>query len=206
MDRPKELGCPTATAMSLGGNRNSGDALFESMTRVRQLALAATFVVAGIALPASPAQASCLQETVADQIGRAEVIAYGTLTGIRMTFAPASPVVTFRPDRVLKGTLSASVEVFFGPTHGGAITSVDYAGAPPETHTLYLRSAGGSYETDACSGSHSGAPTADEERLLGRGADVAVTGADRRPLVAATAIAVLALVAIAILLRRRRSA
>ena len=176
------------------------------MTRLRRLALAATFVVAGIALPTSPAQASCLQETVADQIGRAEIVAYGTLTGIRMTFAPASPVVTFRPDRVLKGTLSATVEVFFGPTHGGAVTSVDYAGAPPETHTLYLRAAGGSYETDACSGSHAGAPTANEERLLGRGAAVAVADADLRPLIAAAAIAALALVAIAVLLRRRRPA
>lgn len=176
------------------------------MTRLRRLALVAVIVVAVLALPASPAQASCVQETVAEQVGRAEVVAYGTLIGIRMTFAPASPVVTFRPDRVLKGTLASSVEVFFGPTHGGAITSVDYAGAPPETHTLYLRAAGGSYETDACSGSHPGAPTADEERLLGRGADVAVIDGDRRPLIAAAAIAVLALVAIAILLRRRRSA
>lgn len=176
------------------------------MRSAPRVLLAAVLVVADVALPAAPASASCIQESVTDQIARAEIVAYGTLTGIRMTFAPASPVVTFRPDRVLKGTLSASVEVFFGPTHGGAITSVDYAGTPPETHTLYLRAAGGSYETDACSGSHAGAPTADEERLLGRGAAVTVTDAGLRPLIAAVAIAVLALVAIAVLLRRRRSA
>lgn len=176
------------------------------MVRGTRVLVVAVLVVADMMLSGTPASASCIQESVTDQIARAEIVAYGTLTGIRMTFAPASPVVTFRPERVLKGALTASVEVSFGPTHGGAITSVDYAGAPPEMHTLYLRAVGGSYETDACSGSHPGAPTAEEERLLGRGADVAVIDGDRRPLIAVAAIAVLALVAIAILLRRRRSA
>ncbi len=174
------------------------------MSGARRVLLAAAFVIAGIALPASPARASCIQETAAEQIARAEVVAYGTLTGIRMTFAPASPVVTFRPERVLKGTLSASVEVFFGPTHGGPVTSVDYAGAPPEAHTLYLRRADGSYETDACAGSHRGEPTAEESRLLGSGAAVSASDRDLRPLIIAAAVVLALLVAIVLVLVRRR--
>lgn len=172
------------------------------MTR---LPLVAALVIASLALAPAPALASCAQADPAEQASRAEVIAYGTITGIRMTFAPASPVVTFRPERVLKGTLTSSVEVFFGPTHGGALTSVDYAGAPPETHTLYLRRAGDSFETDACSGSHAGAPTADEEARLGRGNIVAVSDPVAWPVIAAVAAA-LALAAVAIVLLRRRRA
>src|SRR5438876_552191 len=73
------------------------------------------------------------------------------------------------------GTLPGEVEVYLGPTHGGAITSVDYeAVRRGEAHTLYLRSAGnGSWETNACSGSHVGAPTAEETSILGAGSAAA---------------------------------
>ncbi len=175
------------------------------MSVARRLILALSVVAAGYALGPAPALASCAQANPAEQASRAEVIAYGTLTSIRMTFAPAGPVVTFRPERVLKGTLTSSVEVFFGPTHGGAPTSVDYAGAPPEAHTLYLRRAGDSFETDACSGSHAGAPTADEEARLGRESGVAVSDPVAWPVVAAAAVA-LALGVVAIVLLRRRRA
>lgn len=170
---------------------------------VPRLSLIALLVAVGLALPSTEAFASCAEANPVAQTARADVIAYGTLTGIRMTFAPASPVVTFRPERVLKGTLTTSVEVFFGPTHGGALSSVDYSGAPPETHTLYLRLSNGSYEADACSGSHSGPPTADEERLLGHGSDVTVP--DMRSWLPVVVVgAVVALGIAAILMRRRR--
>lgn len=165
-------------------------------------------VAAGISLATSvPAVASCAQQTTAEQVARAQIVAYGSVTGIRMTFAPASPVVTFRPERVLKGSLDKSVEVFLGPTHGGAVTSVDYAAAPPQRHTLYLRvGADGSYETDVCSGSHEGAPTADEEKILGAGTSVNVV--EDFPLVVALAIGLgvaLALAIAAVLVIRARA-
>ncbi len=180
------------------------------MSVANRLAFATSWALVCLAGPLAPAFASCAEANPIAQTARAEVIAYGTLTGIRMTFAPASPVVTFRPERVLKGTLTTSVEVFFGPTHGGPQTSVDYAGAPPEAHTLYLRRTDDSYETDACSGSHSGPPTADEERMLGRGAEVVATDAGTRPdprlLVLAAAALAAGMTAIVAMRRRRRRA
>jgi hypothetical protein len=152
------------------------------------------------------ALASCVQETGADQAARAEVIAMGTVTETRQTFVAASGVIGFRPERVLKGTLSRDIQVYLGPTHGGAVTSVDYtAVVKGERHTLYLRAVDdGSYETSACSGSHAGALTLDEERLLGTGTIVTVTPADTvSPAIVVTIAALLALTA-AILLRARR--
>src|SRR5258705_13760687 len=124
--------------------------------------------------------ASCVQEAVADQAARAEGIAMGTVTQTRQTFVAASGVIGFRPERVLKGTLSHDIQVYLGPTHGGAVTGVDYTAAVKGgRHTLYLRAVDdGSYETSACSGSHTGALTIDEERVLGTGTNVSVTPAD----------------------------
>jgi len=129
---------------------------------------AVLLVAAGVS---SPALASCVQTTVAERATLAEVVVYGTVTETRQTFAPAGGVIRFRPERFLKGTLPGEVEVYLGPTHGGAITSVDYeAVRRGEAHTLYVRSAGnGSWETDACSGSHVGAPTAEETSFFGTG-------------------------------------
>lgn len=175
------------------------------MRIVVRLALSSVFVVAGLLLPTSSALASCADESVARRVERADVIAYGTLTAIRMTFAPASPIVTFLPERALKGALAGSVEVYFGPTRGGAITSVDYAGAPPERHTLYLRRVDGAYETDACAGSHPGAPTPDEERLAGD-APARAPERDATAVLALVAMVALAAAIAALAWRRRRSA
>jgi hypothetical protein len=123
-------------------------------------------VLLGMSLASSPALASCLQATVAQQAALADVVVYGTVTETRQTFAPASGVIRFRADRFLKGSLPGEVEVYLGPTRGGAITSVDYSAViRGEGHTLYLKAAGnGAWQTDACSGSHVGAPTAEERR------------------------------------------
>ncbi|HUG07080.1 MAG TPA: hypothetical protein VMQ78_11100, partial [Candidatus Limnocylindria bacterium] len=86
--------------------------------------LAFTFAMAGL-VPATAA-ASCIQLTVAERAAFAEVVAYGTVTETRQTFAAAGGVIRFRPDRFLKGTLPGEVEVYLGPTRGGPITSVDY--------------------------------------------------------------------------------
>jgi hypothetical protein len=128
-------------------------------------------VLFGMSLAPSPALGSCVQTTVAERAALAEVVVYGTVTETRQTFAPASGVIRFRPERFLKGTLPGEVEVYLGPTKGGAITSVDYSAViRGEAHTLYLKAAGnGSWQTDACSGSHVGAPAADEASFFGTG-------------------------------------
>ena len=138
-------------------------------TLARLLAFAA--VLFGMSVASSPALASCLQTTVAERAALAEVVVYGTVTETRQTFAPASGVIRFRPERFLKGTFVGEVEVYLGPTKGGAITSVDYSAViRGEAHTLYLKAAGnGAWQTDACTGSHVGAPTAEEASFFGTG-------------------------------------
>ncbi len=146
-----------------------------------------------------PALASCVQQTVSERAPLADVVVYGTVTETRQTFAPASGVIRFRAERFLKGTLPGEVEVYLGPTKGGAVTSVDYQAARRgEAHTLYLRAAGASaWQTDACSGSHAGAPTAEETALLGAGsaAPPIATSADTPLMLAAIAFALVALAA-----------
>ena len=135
--------------------------------------------------------------TVSERAALAEVVVYGTVTETRQTFAAAGGVIRFRPERFLKGTLPGEVEVYLGPTKGGAITSVDYEAARRgEAHTLYLRSAGDrSWQTDACSGSHVGAPTAEETSFFGAGSAAPPNAPrDNTPLaLVAVAIAVIAL-------------
>jgi hypothetical protein len=128
-------------------------------------------VLFGMSLASSPALASCVETTVAERAALAEVVVYGTVTETRQTFAPGSGVVRFRSERFLKGTLPGEVEVYLGPTKGGAITSVDYSAViRGEAHTLYLKAAGsGAWQTDACSGSHVGALTAEEASFFGTG-------------------------------------
>ncbi|MDP9253215.1 MAG: hypothetical protein M3O80_09435 [Chloroflexota bacterium] len=172
-------------------------------------ALVRALVVPAVLLAAiwasSPALASCVQSNVAERAALAEVVVYGTVTETRQTFAAAGGVIRFRPDRFLKGTLPGEVEVRLGPSNGGAVTSVDYQAATRgEAHTLYLRSAGnGAWQTDACSGSHAGAPTTEESALFGTGTAAPPTAPrDNTPLVlGAVAIAAVAVV-VAVFVRR----
>lgn len=173
------------------------------MGPLRAAVLAALALALATPLGASVAVASCVQQDAATQIAGAQVIAVGTITETRQTFVAAGGVVRFRPERVLKGNLTNEVQVYLGPTHGGAISSVDYtAVVRGERHTLYLRDAGdGSFETSACSGSHRGEQTPDEERLLGPGTLVAgATDPALSPLTVA-AIALVALVAASAVIR-----
>ena len=179
------------------------------MERVaRSLLLALAVVLLGAVAP-QPALASCVQQTVAEQAAAAAVVAVGVVTETRQTFVAAGGVIRFRPERVLKGTLTNEVQVYLGPSHGGAITSVDYtAVVRGERHTLYLRATSdGSYETSSCTGSHVGAQTADEEKALGAGTLVAAASEETASpaLIAALAtLVVLALLAIAFGMRRAR--
>jgi hypothetical protein len=175
-------------------------------TVARALLVALALALPGAVAP-GVALASCLQQTVAEQAAAAEVIVVGVVTETRQTFVAAGGVIRFRPERVLKGSLTSEVQVYLGPSRGGPPTSVDYtAVVSGERHTMYLRATSdGSYETNACAGSHVGAQTADEEKVLGTGTLVAAASTDALPpaLVAAIVTLIgLALVAIAIGMRR----
>ena len=165
--------------------------------------VALAVVIAGL-VPVAAA-ASCVQTSVAERAAMADAVVYGTVTETRQTFAAAGGVIRFRPERFLKGTFPGEVEVYLGPSKGGAVTSVDYQAAlRGEAHTLYLRAAGNNtWQTDACSGSHSGAPLAEETLLFGTGVTAPPTApSDNTPLaLGAVAIAAIA-VAAALFVRR----
>lgn len=167
------------------------------------------FMVAITGLRPGTAAASCVQTTVAERAAMAEVIVYGTVTETRQTFAPAGGTIRFQPQRFLKGSLPGEVEVYLGPTRGGAVTSVDYqAVVRGEAHTLYLRSAGnGAWQTDACSGSHVGAPLVEENAFFGTGTSAPPAAPKDNTLLAlgAAGVAVIAMAAIALFFRRRQA-
>lgn len=175
--------------------------------RVPRLFGVVTLTVAMVGLVHGTAAASCVQTTVAERAALAEVVVYGTVTETRQTFAAASGVIRFRAERFLKGTFPGEVEVYLGPTKGGAITSVDYEAVQrAEAHTLYLRSAGnGGWQTDACSGSHVGAPTSEETTFFGTGSAAPPTAPKDNTLLALGAVAIAAIALAGALFARRYS-
>ena len=137
-----------------------------------RIVAALILALAGLVGTAPSAAASCIPLSLDEKIRMAEIIAYGTVEG---DADPArlfgARTVTFRAQRVFKGALPAVAQVRIGPQieggPGGA-TSVDYR-ATKGDHVLYLRAANAAYETSDCSGSHAGAPTSEELRILGTG-------------------------------------
>ena len=159
----------------------------------------------GLNLAASLAQASCAPQTLAEQAERADVVAFGNVSGS-----------SFHVREALKGQVPATIQVRFGEGGPGVITSVDYT-ATNGDHTLYLRRDGATYATNACSGSHEGAPTAEERALFAASGGGTITATstteqvgvalDLDPLRAALAVAGIAALAIgAIAYLRRRGA
>jgi hypothetical protein len=153
---------------------------------VRSLATAA-IAIASVVLPAVSATASCIQETLAERTERADAIVYGRVTGAEGPPGVPPRFVFVNVGRVLKGSVVAQIGVAIGPGAEGGVSSaptassVDYPMDRGTDHTLYLKqTAPAGYETNACSGSHQGPPTADEERLFGAGRapDRAPTGLD----------------------------
>ena len=121
-------------------------------------------VLGSLAVRGQPAAASCIQQDLAAQIARAQVIAHGRVVSVGSGGGP----LVFQPTTIYKGALEGGpVTVQNGPGEGAA-TSVDYRAAVGE-HVLYLLGNGRSFSTNDCSGSHSGGPIADEVRLLGAG-------------------------------------
>jgi len=164
-------------------------------------------LIAALALNvgAASAEASCIQQTLAEQDQRAEVVAFGRVNGS-----------SFEVRQVLKGQASGTIQVRFGAGPPGVFTSVDYMPANGTDHTLYLRKDAGEWATDACSGSHRGAPTA-EERVFYNVSEVATGGTASSgethtagpalslgPAALVVALAATAIVAIAILRGRRK--
>ena len=88
------------------------------------------------ALGTSPASGSCIVPVLADQIARADVIAYGSVASAAqlLSFPPRS-VLRFRIERLYKGEASGEVQVAAGPSEGAA-TSVDYHAEDGTKHTL----------------------------------------------------------------------
>jgi hypothetical protein len=168
---------------------------------VTALALAAM-----AALPAgSPALASCIQQSVGEQVARADVIAYGAVSrGVQLLMFPPSRQVQFDVQRVYKGDVAGRITVAIGPTDAAA-TSVDYA-AEDGLHTLYLRRTGNAFATDACSGSHPGAPNAEENSLFGSGRAVLPVSPAAEWVVPALITLVVSLGLVALVLFRRRPA
>jgi hypothetical protein len=150
-----------------------------------------------------------VQSTPSEQGARAQVIVVGTVVETRQTFVAAGGVIRFRPERVLKGTLTSVVQVYLGPSHGAnGVTSVDYISVVRgEQHTLYLRAVeDGSYETDSCSGSHPGGPTDEEERAFGTGTLVAAASDETTSPVVIAAVVILVAVAAGLVVFRARQA
>ena len=155
-----------------------------------------------------PARASCIQQTQADQIARADVIAYGRVTSVDR----GAGTLNFRALAVYKGDPGASaitVQIGPGPRGFGAATSVDYR-AEPGDHLLYLQRQGSDYTTNDCSGSHPGPATADEQRLLAAGTVIAYSDPGPEPagplLPALVGFAAVAVVAAFLVARRRAKA
>ena len=124
-------------------------------------------VLGTAAAMARPAAGSCVQQDLAAQVARADVIASGRVVSVG---AGGGPLI-FRATTILKGALDGGgVSVQNGPSDGVA-TSVDYRAATGD-HVLYLQGTGRGFTTNACSGSHPGPPTADEMHLLGPGTPV----------------------------------
>lgn len=126
---------------------------------------------------ARPAAASCAPPApVAENAGRAVAVVYGTVTSGDYSRA------TVRVDRVLKGSVGSTVTTYLGPMRGGGASSIDYTAGVGTDHVLYLvRGADGQLETNACIGSHPGAPTAEENAYFGAGSAPSGTSATAAP-------------------------
>ena len=139
-------------------------------------------------------------------MARADVIAYGQVTGVDR----GAGTLSFRALAVYKGDPGPekiTVQVGPGPRGVGVATSVDYR-ADPGDHLLYLQRQGREYATNDCSGSHPGPAAADELRLLAAGKVITYSDPGPDPLdrVIGPAVAALVVVFVAALVVARRRA
>lgn len=184
-------------------------------------ALLAALALSWSVVPAAvPALASCIQQSVSEQAGRADAVVYVRVLSLEGSpVGPPSRFAFVQVERVLKGSVADRIGVGLGPGSeaGGAggpvATSIDYQMQRGTDHTLYLKQhAPAGYTTDACTGSHPGPPNAEEEGIFGAGKppDRSPSGVggstdqDRMIAAAVTAIAIVA--GIGAIVYARRSA
>jgi hypothetical protein len=103
------------------------------------------FIVIGIALSSHKVSASCIEQTVAEQKARADVIVLGNV--IRVTDNGYEVAV----EQYYKGTGGTTLKVAGGDP--SIITSVDLPLDVGKHYLLFLRDEYGTFQTDACSGS-----------------------------------------------------
>lgn len=180
--------------------------------RALRALLASLWAVSTLALIGIPAAASCLApQSLQEVADRADAVVYARVIGFEGAPGGAPGRFGFvQVERVLKGSAYTRIGVGIGPgseaggISGPAATSIDYQMERGTDHTLYLKQhSPAGYATDACSGSHPGPPTAEEERFFGpgkppdrdpTGIDAATTG-DRVTAAIATIVALAAGVA-----------
>lgn len=169
---------------------------------MRYVSTLAVLMLGSLAALAEPAAASCIQQDLAAQIARADVIAAGRVTSV----GSGGGTLVFQPVTIFKGTLEGGpVTVASGPGSGGDVTSVDYR-ATVGDQVLYLTGSGRSFSTNDCSGSHAGGPTADEARLLGAGTAAPPAGGGLIGEIGIFVVAALLAGATVFYLRRREAA
>lgn len=123
------------------------------------------------------AAASCIQEDLPAKAARADAVVHARVVALEGPPGAPSRFAFVEVLTVLKGSAMARIGIALGPGAEGGIspgapvaTSVDYSAKPGEEHTLYLKQhAPGGFATDACSGSHPGAPTGEEAAYFGAG-------------------------------------
>lgn len=153
---------------------------------IRLLMVVAVIAISG--LVGSASDASCIaQQSIKEVADRADAVVFARVEGFEGP--PGGPPGRFgfvRVERVYKGSAYGRIGVGIGPESGSggispAATSIDYQMSTGTAHTLYLKQhAPAGYTTDACSGSHPGPPTAEEEAFFGpgRAPDRTPTGID----------------------------
>lgn len=135
--------------------------------------IALAIVMASLALGVA-ADASCAPpEPVAQRVGRADAVVWGTVTGGGGPLGESRALMV-SVKTVYKGSVPDRISVRVGPEIPGlgtgqtGATSVDSSAAPGPSHTFYLKQhAPAGFSTDACGGSHEGEPTAEELAVLG---------------------------------------
>lgn len=110
---------------------------------------------------ADAADASCVPADLSERVRSADVIVQGTVVRAREPGFYEVAVAS-----ALKGTVSGMIAVR-GSAAPGAVSSVDLRLAPGTTYTLFLRRDLDAFTTTSCSGSHEGAPTAEELAAFG---------------------------------------
>jgi hypothetical protein len=130
-----------------------------------------------VGLGAAPAGASCAApQSIKETADRADAVVYVRVVGLEgPPIGAPSRFALVKVERVLKGSVYVDIGVALGPEADAppgtvVATSVDYRAERGTDHTLYMKQrAPGGYATDACAGSHPGAPTAEETAFFGQG-------------------------------------